>query len=240
MRLKNARKHNKQRGNNMVDKKEVGKKIPVKRKAPTKKRAVAVNKTKEPSKFSNKTELEKEEIKCIISIGIRKSNSVAMILEDLKAMNKSVSMKTVYIYVKEIRAQWRSMMSENYETHVATQYAKLELMEERLWLMLDKSMNPEEVKTTSRQSGRVLTEDIKTTSSHGDVEIMKMIERIWVRRNEILGITSSTINIQNNIQNTIEQTNIENKVEVTKVEFKPVSDKFFGNFVIEVADRVKP
>ena len=36
------------------------------------------------------------------------------------------------------------------------------------------------------------------------------------------------------------QTNIENKVEVTKVEFQPVSDKFFGNFVIEVADRVKP
>ena len=77
-------------------------------------------------------------------------------------------------------------------------------------------------------------------SSHGDVEIMKMIERIWVRRNEILGITSSTINIQNNIQNNIEQTNIENKMEVTKVEFQPVSDKFFGNFVIEVADRVKP
>ena len=37
---------------------------------------------------------------------------------------------------------------------------------------------------------------------------------------------------QNNIQN-----NIENKIEATKVEFQPVSDKFHGNFVIEVDNR---
>ena len=109
--------------------------------------------------------------------------------------------------------------------------------EERLWQMLDKSMNPEEKKTVERQGGRGLTEKTETTSSHGDVEIMKMIERIWVRRNEILGITSSTVNIQNNIQNNIEQNTT---VEVTKVEFQPVSDKFFGNFVIHVEDRQKP
>lgn len=216
------------------------KKKPINRKNAVIKQPIKVNKDNPNHKHTRKSDVEREEIKCIISIGMRKSQSVAMIIEDLKAREMKVSTPMVYQYIKDIRNEWRNSMSENYESHVASQFAKLDLMEERLWLMLDKSMNPEEVKTTSRQSGRVLTEDVKTTSSHGDVEVMKMIERIWVRRNEILGITSSTINIQNNIQNNIENTNIENKMEVTKVEFQPVSDKFFGNFVIEVADRVKP
>ena len=69
------------------------------------------------------------------------------------------------------------------------------------------------------------------------VKRSEIIDKIWVRRNELLGISSSTINIQNNIQNNIEQTNIENKTEITKVEFQPVSEKFFGNFVIEVDGR---
>ena len=158
-------------------------------------------------------------------------------IKELKERNFSVSNQTVYTYIKDVRNEWREAMSANYEAHVASQYAKLDLMEERLWQMLDKSMNPEEKKTVERQGGRGLTEKTETTSSHGDVEIMKMIERIWVRRNEILGITSSTVNIQNNIQNNIEQNTT---VEVTKVEFQPVSDKFFGNFVIQVEDRQKP
>ena len=214
------------------------------RKATTKKATIKrkpiIEKKVAPSKHSRKTIDEREELKCLISIGIRESKPVSKIMAELKESNYKISVATVYAYIREVRNDWKKTLTDNYETHVASQFAKLDLMEEKLWEMLHKSMNPEEVKTTSRQSGRVLTEDIKTTSSHGDVEIMKMIERIWVRRNEILGITSSTINIQNNIQNNIEQTNIENKVEVTKVEFQPVSDKFFGNFVIEVADRVKP
>lgn len=224
----------------MTVKKTAVKKTLPKGKTALKGKVVRVNKSNPNHKHTNKSEIEKEEIKCIISIGIRKSNSVSAIIEDLKSQNKNVSIPTVYTYIKEIRAEWRTAMTENYESHVASQYAKLDLMEERLWQMLDKSMTPEEKKTVERQGGRGLTEKTETKSSHGDVEIMKMIERIWVRRNEILGITSSTINIQNNIQNNIEQTNIENKTEITKIEFQPVSDKFFGNFVIEVADRQKP
>ena len=198
---------------------------------------IKVNKANPNSKFTKKSELEREEIKCLISISIRKSHSVSTMIQELKERGFSVSNQTVYTYIKDVRNEWREAMSANYEAHVASQYAKLDLMDERLWQMLDKSMNPEEKKTVERQGGRGLTEKTETTSSHGDVEIMKMIERIWVRRNEILGITSSTVNIQNNIQNNIEQNTT---VEVTKVEFQPVSDKFFGNFVIQVEDRQKP
>ena len=103
--------------------------------------------------------------------------------------------------------------------------------------MLDKSMLAEEKKTIERQGGRMTVEKTETKTKNGDVEIMLAIERIWVRRNEILGITSSTVNIQNNIQNNITENTT---VEVKKVEFQPVSDKFFGNFVIEQAYREKP
>ena len=77
----------------------------------------------------------------------------------------------------------------------------------------------------------------ETKDTKKEALITQIIDKVWVRRNELLGITSSTINIQNNIQNNIEQTNIENKTEITKVQFQPVSDKFFGNFVIEVDGR---
>ena len=216
----------------MTVKKTAVRKTPVKRKNAIIKQPIKVNKTNPNAKFTKKSEVEREEIKCLISIGLRKSHSVSTMIQELKERNFSVSNQTVYTYIKDIRNEWREAMSANYEIHVASQYAKLDLMEERLWQMLDKSMNPEEKKTVERQGGRGLTEKTETTSSHGDVEIMKMIERIWVRRNEILGITSSTVNIQNNIQN-----NIENKTEITKVEFQPVSEKFFGNFVIEVDGR---
>ena len=201
------------------------------------KNAVIKAKPKGMANNRKKSEEEKTEIQCLISIGLRKCSSAKEILEELKERNFKISVSTFYQYIKDIRAEWRTAMSENYESHIASQYAKLDLMESRLWQMLDKSMNPEEKKTVERQGGRGLTEKTETTSSHGDVEIMKMIERIWVRRNEILGITSSTVNIQNNIQNNIEQNTT---VEVTKVEFQPVSDKFFGNFVIQVEDRQKP
>lgn len=223
----------------MAIRKTAVKKTTVKKKSLIKPKVIRVNKDNPNHKHTTKSEIEREEIKCLISIGIRKSLTVAKILEELKEANKSVAISTVYQYIKDIRNEWREAMSMNYELHVASQYAKLDLMEERLWLMLDKSMTPEEKKTLSREGGRLTSEKTETVGKYGDVEIMKMIERIWVRRNEILGITSSTINIQNNIQNNIEQTNIENKVEVNKVEFQPVADQFFGNFVIEVEDRQK-
>ena len=221
----------------MIVKKTPVIKTPVKRKNAIIKQPIKVSKTNPNAKFTKKSEVEREEIKCLISISLRKSHSVATIIQEVKERGFSISNQTAYTYIKDIRNEWREVMSANYEIHVASQYAKLDLMEERLWQMLDKSMNPEEKKTVERQGGRGLTEKTETTSSHGDVEIMKMIERIWVRRNEILGITSSTINIQNNVQNNITENTT---VEVTKVECQPVSDKFFGNFVIQVEDRQKP
>ena len=170
-------------------------------------------------------------------MGLRKSNSVQTIIKDLTDKGLKTSNTSVYAYIKEIRESWRTAMSEQYETHVASQFAKLDLMEERLWQMLDKSMSAEEKKTVERQGGRMINEKTETKTRNGDVEIMLAIERIWVRRNEILGITSSTVNIQNNIQNNITENTT---VEVKKVEFQPVSDKFFGNFVIEQAYREKP
>lgn len=186
--------------------------------------------------YSKKSVEEKTEIQCIISIGLRKSTTATAILDELKERGFKISVSTFYQYIKDIRAEWRTAMSENYEYHVASQFAKLDLLEERLWSMLDKSMTTEEKKTLTREGGKMLSEKTETKTRHGEVEIALAIERIWVRRNELLGITSSTINIQNNIQNNIENTT----VEVKKVEFQPVSDAFFGNFVIEVADRQKP
>ena len=53
-----------------------------------------------------------------------------------------------------------------------------------------------------------------------------------------MAITHKNGNSKNTLtdyRNNIEQTNIENKTEITKVQ--PVSEKFFGNFVIEVDGR---
>ena len=197
-------------------------------------------KDKDP-RLANKKAAEKEELMCIISIGMRKAQSIPVIMQEIKDRGLSLSRPAVYSYMKEIRAEWRSAMSENYETHVASQFAKLDLMEERLWDMLDKSMKSEKKDTVTTEKGLITGRKEESKSRHGDVEIMLAIERIWVRRNELLGITSSTINIQNNINNIENTTNVQNNsVEVTKVEFQPVSDKFHGNFIIQVADRQKP
>ena len=219
----------------MTAKKETPVKKTVKAKTPVKGKVIRVNKDNPNARFTNKSEIEKEEIKCIISIGLRKSHSIATIMNDLKEQNTKIAVSTFYQYIKDIREGWRTAMSDNYESHVASQFAKLDLLEERLWSMLDKSMTTEEKKTLTREGGKMLSEKTETKTRHGEVEIALAIERIWVRRNELLGITSSTINIQNNIQNNIEQTN----VEVKKIEFQPVADAFFGNFVIEVEDRKK-
>lgn len=221
----------------MTAKKTVVKKPPVKGRTTLKPKDKTVNKSNPNHKHTPKGELEREEIKCLISIGLRKSQSVKTILESIKERGLTASLPTIYGYIKTIREEWRTAMSENYEAHVASQFAKLDLLEERLWLMLDKSMEAEEKKTSERQGGRMTSEKTERKTRHGEVEIALAIERIWVRRNELLGITSSTINIQNNIQNNITENTT---VEVKKVEFQPVSDKFFGNFVIQVEDRQKP
>ena len=183
-------------------------------------------------KFAPKSVEEKTELQCLISIAMRKSTPAPDIIKDLQGRGFKISVTTFYQYIKDIRAEWQTAMSQNYEAHVASQFAKLDLLEERLWKMLDKSMTAEEKTTLTNEGGKVSSEKKETKNRHGEVEIALAIERIWVRRNELLGITSSTINIQNNIQN-----NIENKIEATKVEFQPVSDKFHGNFVIEVDNR---
>lgn len=211
----------------------------VRKTTPSKRAVKKPTKDKDP-RFANKKAAEKEELMCIISIGMRKAQSIPVIMQTIKDRGLTLSRPAVYSYMKEIRAEWRTAMSENYESHVAAQYAKLDLMEERLWEMLDKSMKSEKKDTVTTEKGVITGRKEESKTQSGNVEIMLAIERIWVRRNELLGITSSTINIQNNIQNNIEQTNIENKVEVTKVEFQPISDKFHGNFIIQVADRQKP
>lgn len=209
-------------------------------KKPIKRRPYKKKPVKKNVLFANKSESDREEIKCLLSIGLRKSQSVAVMMKDLEERNLKVSSVTVYKYIKDIRNQWRTAMSENYESHIASRYAKLDLMEERLWEMLDKSMKSEKKDTVTTEKGVIVGRKEESKTRNGDVEIMLAIERIWVRRNELLGITSSTINIQNNIQNNVtETTNVQN-VEVTRVEFQPISDKFHGNFIIQVDDRHKP
>lgn len=191
------------------------------------------------SAYAKKSEEEKAEIQALISIGLRKCTSAKEVLDDLKERGFKIAISTFYQYIKDIRAEWRLLVAESYETHVASQFAKLDLMEETLWKMLDKSMKSEKKDTINTEKGVIVGRKEETKTRNGDVEIMLAIERIWVRRNELLGITSSTINIQNNIQNNVtETTNVQN-VEVTKVEFQPVADAFFGNFVIKQAERVK-
>lgn len=71
---------------------------------------------------------------------------------------------------------------------------------------------------------RKVSEKIEKASEQGDVEVLKMLERFWVRRCEILGITlNTTINIQNNQFN---ETNI-HAVQ------KNVSNQFFRSVVIQ-------
>ena len=158
-----------------------------------------------------KSEEEKFEIQNIISIGLRKCETATEIRNLIKERGFSCSVSTFYQYIKDIKAEWKQARVEGYEEHIEKQLAKLDLYENTLWKLFQETKN--------------------------EGLITQIIDKVWVRRNELLGITSSTINIQNNIQNNIEQTNIENKTEITKVEFQPVSEKFFGNFVIEVDGR---
>ena len=73
---------------------------------------------------------------------------------------------------------------------------------------------------------KLISEKIEKVKQYGDIEIIKMIERLWIRRNEILGISmQTTINIQQNFNQNNSQTLNQN--------IKPVSDKFSGLFVIE-------
>lgn len=190
--------------------------------------------------YAKKSDEEKTEIQCLISIGLRKCTSAKEVLDDLKARGFKIAISTFYQYIKDIRAQWRETMTESYESHVASQFAKLDLMEETLWKMLDNSMKSEKKDTITTEKGVIIGRKEESKTRSGDVEIMLAIERIWVRRNELLGITSSTINIQNNIQNNVtETTNVQN-VEVKKVEFQPLSEAFHGNFVIRQVERNKP
>ena len=158
-----------------------------------------------------KSEEEKFEIQNIISIGLRKCETATEIRNLIKERGFNLSVSTFYQYIKDIKAEWKQARVEGYEEHIEKQLAKLDLYENTLWKLFEDTKN--------------------------EALITQIIDKVWVRRNELLGITSSTIKIQNNIQNNIEQTNIENKTEITKVEFQPVSDKFFGNFVIEVDGR---
>lgn len=190
--------------------------------------------------YAKKSEEEKTEIQCLISIGLRKCTSAKEILEGLKGRGFKIAISTFYQYIKDIRAEWRVSMSESYEAHVAAQYAKLDLMEDTLWKMLDASMLQEKKDTITTEKGFIVGRKEETKTRNGDVEIMLAIERIWVRRNELLGITSSTINIQNNIHNVEQTTNVQNNtVEVTKVEFHPISEAFHGNFIIKQVERSK-
>lgn len=73
---------------------------------------------------------------------------------------------------------------------------------------------------------RQISEKIQKVSRDGDVEILKMLERLWIRRCEILGIVlNTTINIQNNQFNSTTQ--------IVANENKPISEQFFQAVVIE-------
>lgn len=87
--------------------------------------------------------------------------------------------------------------------------------------------NPKVKKSSGKKieaERKLISEKIEFVQRYGDIEVMKMIERLWVRRNEILGIQmQTTYNIQNNFTNN----------GIVQNENKPVSSKFFGNFIIE-------
>lgn len=73
---------------------------------------------------------------------------------------------------------------------------------------------------------RMVSEKIERAGRDGDIEVLKMLEKFWLRRCEILGISlNTTINIQNNQFN--ETTNIQANIH------KPVSNQFFRSVVIE-------
>lgn len=79
-------------------------------------------------------------------------------------------------------------------------------------------------------SKRILkSERIETETTIGELQVMKMILDVWDKKNRILGIHSTTINIQQNVQNNV----VNNHVQ-------PVSDKFAGTFVIQEDVRIDP
>ena len=73
------------------------------------------------------------------------------------------------------------------------------------------------------------SEKIETETTIGELQVMKMILDVWDKKNGILGIQSTTINIQQNVQNNV----VNNHVQ-------PVSEKFAGNFVIQEDVRIDP
>ena len=187
------------------------KKATTEKKPVIRRNSVIKAKPKGTANNAKKSEEEKFEIQNLISIGLRKCDTATEIRALIKERGFNLSVSTFYQYIKDIKAEWKQARVEGYEEHIEKQLAKLDLYENTLWKLFEDTKN--------------------------EALITQIIDKVWVRRNELLGITSSTINIQNNIQNNIEQTNIENKTEITKVEFQPVSEKFFGNFVIEVDGR---
>lgn len=187
------------------------KKTTTERKPVIRKNAVIKKKPKATTaNNARKSEEEKFEIQNLISIGLRKCETATEIRNLIKERGFKLSISTFYQYIKDIKAEWKEARVQGYEEHIEKQLSKLDLYENTLWKLFDETKN--------------------------EALITQIIDKVWVRRNEILGITSSTVNIQNNILNHVEQTNVisaENK----NVEFQPVSDKFFGNFVIEVDGR---
>ena len=187
------------------------KKATTEKKPVIRRNSVIKAKPKGTANNAKKSEEEKFEIQNLISIGLRKCDTATEIRALIKERGFKLSVSTFYQYIKDIKAEWKQARVEGYEEHIEKQLAKLDLYENTLWKLFEGTKN--------------------------EALITQIIDKVWVRRNELLGITSSTISIQNNIQNNIEQTNIENKTEITKVELQPVSEKFFGNFVIDVDGR---
>ena len=241
--------------------------IQPKKKTNPKKRTTATKVLKNPdnpnNKHAPKTVDAKFLLKAEIAVRLKRGQSRNFIYESLKGSGSRVSKQTVYTYSDELREEWIEAKNESYDVHVASQLARLDAMEEKLWEMMDASTTEgikrseeysfqvkeedqpsDEKQTVGRKSegsdenpkGRtkirrseeierkLISEKIEYVQRFGDIETMKMIERLWVRRNEVLGIQMLTNqNIQNNyINNGIVQN--QNKV---------ISEKFGGNFIIE-------
>lgn len=83
----------------MTVKKTPVRKTTVKGKTSLTAKPIKVNKTNPNSKFTKKSELEREEIKCLISISLRKSHSVSTMIKELKERNFScVKSNRLHLY----------------------------------------------------------------------------------------------------------------------------------------------
>lgn len=98
---------------------------------------------------------------------------------------------TISRYIREIHDNYRLIALQDAAIHIASQLAKLDLMEKELWLAWDRSTGELVETTTGRRQTSSNSFDsavVKKKQREGNPKIMALIQGCWDRRSKLTGI----------------------------------------------------